>query len=138
VAVSPALKRLSWALALSLGLNVFLLGFSASRFARGGREHMHEGPPRGAMRRVLGEPTPELMAHRGDLREARRAVAEALETEPLDRARLKSALDRLRTETSEGQAALHERLLERASELPIEQRRELAQSRLLRGKPSPP
>ena len=137
--MSPALKRLSWALALSLGLNVFLLGFSASRFARGGHEeHVHEGRPRGAMRRVLGEPTPELMAHRGDLREARRAVAEALETEPLDRARLKSALDRLRVETSEGQAALHERLLERASELPLEQRRELAQSRLLRGKPSPP
>lgn len=137
--MSPLLRRLSWALALSLGLNVFLIGFATSRFVRGERrDRMHEGPPRGAMRRVLGEPTPALMAHRGELRAARVAVAEALETEPLDRARLKSALDRLRMETSEGQAALHERLLERASELPLEQRRELAKSRLLRGEPKAP
>lgn len=131
--MSPALKRLSWALALSLGLNVFLLGHESSRWFHQQRaEEVHGGRPRGPMHRMFGEPSPALLSHRSELRAARRAVAEALESDPLDRERLKSALARLREETSEGQAALHERLIERAGELPLEQRRELAQSRLLR------
>ena len=131
--MTPALKRLRWALALSLALNVFLLGFASARWLQR-RSHWsadarHKEHP---MRRLLGPATPELRAQRGELRAARREVGDALEAEPFDRERMARALAKLREETSEGQRKLHERLLERAATLSLEQRRQFAESRFFR------
>lgn len=131
--MTPALKRLSWMLALSLGLNVFLLGFESARWLQR-RAHSsadaHREPH--SMRRLLGPPTPELRTQRGELRAARQQVGAALEADPFDRERMANALAKLRETTGEGQRKLHEHLLARVATLPLEQRRQFARSRFFR------
>jgi uncharacterized membrane protein len=129
-------------LALSLGLNVFLLGFESARWlqrrAHSGAPEVANGP-RHEMRAMWGPPTPELKAQRAQLHAARREVGEALVAEPFDRPRMEKALGRLREETSKGQQRLHEHLLERAATLPLEQRKKFASSRFFRhGSPRDP
>jgi hypothetical protein len=129
--VNSLARRLSWALALSIGLNLFLLGFGIARAWRS-----HGGPPdphggergRPGLARMLG-PTPELRAQRQELGEARRRVAEALGAEPYQRARTEQALRELRDVVRRGQELLHRRLLERADQLTPSERRELATQR---------
>jgi hypothetical protein len=117
------IKRLSWALALSVGLNLFLLGFGAARVWRGRAGH------RPALMRLLGPPTPALRAQRDELNAARRRVGDALEAEPFDRERAERALVDLRASAARGQELLHQRLLERAAQMTREQRRKLAEQR---------
>jgi uncharacterized membrane protein len=136
--VTTVTKRLSWALALSIGLNLFLLGYGGSRWFR---THRSMGPPGAAMHgpkhgpglaRWLGPPTPEVRGQHRALSEARTAVGQALTAEPYDAARLAHALSELRTHTSKSQEVLHQRLLELAATMTPEQRRELARSRFVR------
>jgi uncharacterized membrane protein len=135
--VTPLLKRLSWALALSVGLNVFLLGFGTARwFQRRAHSSVDDAPrgPRGT-HGIFGAPTPELRAKRSELRAARGQVGEALESEPFDRERMEEALANLREKTADGQRELHEHLLQRISTLPLEQRKRFAKSRYFREGP---
>ncbi|HEY6876396.1 MAG TPA: periplasmic heavy metal sensor [Polyangiales bacterium] len=119
------IKRLSWALAISIGLNLFLLGFGAARAWRG-----HGGPAhRPGLMRMLGPPSPELRAQHHELEAARKRVAEAFAAEPYDRTRAEHALADLRARVTRSQELLHQHLLERADTLPPEERRRLAGQR---------
>jgi uncharacterized membrane protein len=139
--VSTVTKRLSWALALSIGLNLFLLGFGGSRWLRARSGHHASsvganGPGRGhGAPRWMGTPSPALREQHRSLIEARRAVGSALEHEPYEATQLERALTDLRSNTAKSQLLLHERLLERAPALSPEERRELANSRFLRALP---
>lgn len=145
--MSSLTKRLSWALALSVALNLFLIGFGSARFMR---REAHGAELRARFKRehprlLLGAPTPELREQRRALELSRKQVADALLAEPYDRARLAEALRALRETTQRGQALLHEHLLGHAATLSAEQRRSLAQRRFLhelegreRDRPPPP
>ena len=136
-------KRLVIALAASVAVNLFLGGFLTSRaFIHRRGEHLAEpGPflgPRGLLGpRGMANATPEvkkvleqhregLREHRRRMHEARRGVAEALTTEPFERARLEQALAGARSATDASQAAMHAALLEVAATVGPEERRELA------------
>jgi uncharacterized membrane protein len=114
------IKRLSWALALSVGLNLFLVGFGVARAWRAHGEH------RPGLMHALGPPTPALRAQHQQLTAARRQVGEALRAEPFDRARAEHALAELRSTAGHSQELLHRRLLERAEQMSPEQRHKLA------------
>lgn len=133
--MSSVTKRLSWALALSIGLNLFLVGFGSSRWlrARSPRGAWHGPGAEHGLARFLGPSMAELREQHRGLIDARRAVAAALQAEPYDAKQLQQALSTLRATTSKSQLALHERLLERAPTLTLEERRELAKSRFVRG-----
>lgn len=132
--MSSVAKRLSWALALSLGLNLFLLGLGSARWlhrrASYADEAMHHDRPH--LPRFLGPPTPELREQHEALRAARRKVGSALEAEPYDPRALSEALVELRAITSRGQELLHAHLLAHAAKLSAAERRALAESRFLR------
>lgn len=136
-----ALKRwLVIALVISAALNLFALGFVAARSMRP-HDHGRHGPfmgPRGMMREGVGpEARPlvdKVMAHHGEalraerkeLRQARRAVRDALLREPFDATQLERALAGLRARTDSSQQRMHEALVELARTLPREQRKHLA------------
>jgi len=126
-------NRLRWALALSVLLNLFLLGFGASRWMQ--RREMHGHHPRGDRGAFLKlvPPTPELRAQHRLLLDARRDVGQALRAEPYDAKALDSALTSLRATTAKSQDLLHARLLDQAGKLTAKQRAELANGRFLRG-----
>lgn len=123
-------SRQRWLLALSLGLNLFLLGFGAARWwlkgPRDGRRATHA---------LMGTPPPALRARHEELRGARREVGDALAAEPYDPERLKRALDALRAATGRTQVLMHERLVERAGTLSASDRRALARARFVRELP---
>jgi hypothetical protein len=139
--VNPLTKKLVWALAISAGLNLFLLGFGVARTLKprqlGHKPPMHEpehmGP--GKALRFMGPHAPALRGQRRELLEAREAVAQALTREPFDREALAGALLNLRNVTAAGQAKLHEVLLETAEKLPRDEREQLARSKLLHDVP---
>jgi Spy/CpxP family protein refolding chaperone len=136
-------KRLWIALAVSLTLNLFGLGFMSARalHGRGGDHHGPRGPffgPRGLLldaelggsmdaqvRGVMERHRESLRAQREQLRQARRAVQTALMSEPFDAGALKQALARLRQRTGESQALMHAALIEIAPALTHEQRERL-------------
>ncbi len=130
--MSSLATRLSWALALSLGLNLFLLGMGAARWFHPHAPYAEHRGPHGRPGRFLGPPTPELRAQHDALREARARVGMALEAEPFDAKALSEALAALRSVTGRSQELLHAHLLERAPELSPSDRRALAESRFLR------
>jgi uncharacterized membrane protein len=133
-------SRRRWVVAgvLSAVLNVFLIGFFAGRhvFGPGGcgpRGFMH-GPRAAFHERVPPEDRARLRQKLVSLREAREQVRAALLREPYDPAQLAEALTNLRKHSAEVQEDMHRMLLEGASKLSPEERRRLADSRLL-GKP---
>jgi uncharacterized membrane protein len=127
-------------LAVSLALNVFILGFLAARaWQRPGAG----GPGRTPATlfhadRILGETSPgklkwltreqrqELVPRWRALREARRDAEQALRAEPFDRASFERALERVRGETVNTQSTLHGLLVGLAEGMTPEQRAELA------------
>jgi hypothetical protein len=130
-------KGLAIALAISVVLNVFFLGFWAARSLR----HWHE-------RRVpetffsaiddtpaVGEAWKRhgvvLRQRRQSVDAARMAVHDALVAEPFRPETLETALAKLRAETAETQAAFHAALVQIARDLGPEARRRLAESRWL-------
>ena len=88
----------------------------------------HRGPRR------RGEPFPwlsqqekeELRPKREALVEARRDAEQVLVADPLDPAKLGSALGVVRAQTTQLQATVHERLIQHAQSLGLEERRKLA------------
>jgi len=143
--VSVLAKRLSWLLALSMGLNLFFIAYGGARWlrrpeARGAELHARDG--RGEHRGrglgpLLGPPTPLLRDQHRALSEARRSVGVALQAEPFDAEKLRAALTALRSKTSEGQELLHQKLVERASQMSVSERTELAKGRFVRELPPP-
>jgi uncharacterized membrane protein len=140
--VNVLAKRSSWLLALSLGLNLFLIAYGGARWlrrpeahaARGAEMGRHEGREhRGhGLGPWLGPPTPELRAQHQALSAARHGVGAALSADPFDAEKLRSALATLRSTTSRGQELVHQKLVERASQMTASERAELAKGRFLR------
>jgi Spy/CpxP family protein refolding chaperone len=141
--MSAAGKRLWIALAISLTLNLFGLGFMSARLLHGRGGH-HDGPrgpffgPGGLLldaelgasrdaqvRGVMERHRESLRAQRERLRDARRAVQAALASEPFDPEALTQALARLRQRTDQSQALMHAALIEIAPSLTHEQRQRL-------------
>lgn len=132
--MTPREKRLLIGLVLSVGLNLFLVGFLVAR-GIGHRPPPHRGPgPFHAhevfdvgrspeMRARFERRKDELRPKHRALRDARKGVEEALLAEPYDRARVESALAELRKETGAMQEGMHRALLDIAEELGPEQRR---------------
>lgn len=138
--MSPASRKLAVGLALSVALNMFLLGVLVARMWPTQR-HAFGGPGRALfhadeafrgdeprMKRILRAHKGELMAQRRAAREARRKVRAALEAEPFDRAQLDRELQGLRAETQRSQEALHRAFLDLATQATPEQRRRLGRS----------
>jgi uncharacterized membrane protein len=120
---------------VSAVLNVFLIGFLAGRHAlgpgcgaRGFRHEMHAP----LAKRLPPEDRARLRQKLEAVRAARSQVREALLREPFQAAQLEAALSVLRDRSAELQLDMHRELLENAGQLTVEQRRRLADSRLLR------
>jgi uncharacterized membrane protein len=133
-------RWLVWGFGLSIGINVFLIGFIAARsFGGNPREAVPfagGGPHRFAdpeLRAALRKHSSGLRAQRQGVNQARQLVQSALKREPFRPEELASALDALRAQTAESQAAMHRELIGIASELTPEQRQRLAESRWVRG-----
>ncbi|HEU4582633.1 MAG TPA: periplasmic heavy metal sensor [Polyangiaceae bacterium] len=142
-------RWLTIAFAVSVALNLFFLGVAAARFwqhrewrtrrwgdpalnmaggaAGPARPDGHRGPRR-------REPFPwlsqqekeELRPKRQALVEARRDAEQVLVADPLDAAKLGSALETVRAQTARLQASVHERLIQHAQSMGLEERRKLA------------
>jgi uncharacterized membrane protein len=139
-------RRLVIALAVSVSINLFLIGFITARFAVRSDTMIpfgEEAPPGGPVSlfgatEVLGNPQPmkrllrkhmkDFKPKRKQLKEARHRVARALATEPFDPKLLHSELGNLRQATRDSQRAIHNALVDLAISLTPEQRQRLAQS----------
>ena len=147
--MTPVTRRLAIALAVSVAVNLFLVGFIAMRAYRGGRHHErghrhgHELGPRAfgrdgdpqadqAMRRVMQRREAALRAQGRKLRATRGAVSAAFRAEPFDPQALARELAELRAQTAESQRLMHEALVEVAPTLTPEQRARLARRALER------
>ena len=142
--MTPLSKRLGIFLAISIGLNLLLAGLWLGRGLRGRGPH---GPPLGAhgaevesarrhpaLRRAFDGKAPEFAARRQAAREARGQVAQSLEQQPFDRARVEAALSALRAENMRSQELLHNQVVSVAERGSPEQRRELGRT-FLRERP---
>jgi uncharacterized membrane protein len=133
--MSGTMRNLVIALVVSVLVNVFFVGLWAGRFMRGAT-HIARGPDTfeidgGAPMRGVWRKRDAVLRPRSDAVDAaRRAVRDALVAEPFDAAALESALAGLRTQTDAAQVALHRALVDAARDLPLEERRRLADSRL--------
>jgi len=145
--MTPLSKRLGIFLAISIGLNLLLTGLWLGRGLRGRGPHGPHGPPLGAhgaevegarrhpaLRRAFDGKAPEFAARRQAAREARSKVAQSLEQQPFDRARVEGALSALRAENLRSQELLHSQVVSVAERGSPEQRRELGRT-FLRQRP---
>ena len=138
------------AFAVSVALNLFFLGIASARFWQHRQWRLQRwsepalnmaGGAAGAARpagrrgpRRHGEPFPwlsqqekaELKPKREALIDARRGAEQVLVADTLDPAKLTDALNTVRAQTTQLQAAMHERLLQHAQALGPEERRKLA------------
>jgi len=126
-------RRLVVLLALSIGLNLLLGGlFIGARWAGPKRgPGLERGPDRGArfpqaFEQSLEGRRSELSARRRAVAEARKNARSVLERDPLDRAALETALERLRRETEGSQEIVHRALVDAAARAPKASRRELS------------
>jgi uncharacterized membrane protein len=125
-------RRLLVLLAISIGLNLLLAGlwigarWSGPRHGPGQRfGGERDGGFPAAFSQAIEERRGDLAARRRAVAEARRAARSVLEREPLDRAALEAALERLRRETEGSQQIVHHALIDAAVRSPSESRREL-------------
>ncbi len=142
-------RWLAIALAVSVAINLFFLGVTAARWwqhrqwraerwgsaSSSARVHEPDGE-RPERRHRRGRRAPlswmteaeraELRPKRQELVGIRREAERVLSAEPFDPAKFQSALQALRAETTQIQAAVHEKLVQRAATLSPEERRKLA------------
>jgi len=139
--VTAIVRKLSIALAVSVALNLFALGFLAARGFHGARGH--EGRPDVAEERMRGgrgalgfgpyaaelseARRSAMRSHRQAVAEAQRAVSAALAAEPFDRAALQTALQALRVQQTAAGGAAHDALVELAEKLDAPSRRALSE-----------
>lgn len=143
-------RWLTIALAVSVALNVFFLGVAAARWWQhrkwraerwGDSASLSTAAPRGdgeraerRHRRGRGAPLSWMTeAERAELRPKRQALVgirrdaeQVLAADPFDAKKFQSALEALRTETAQIQSVVHQKLLQRAATLSLEERRKLA------------
>lgn len=154
MSMEPITKRLAIALAISLSLNLFCLGFGVAKRMHGG----HMGPPmmfgpHGFMQRaglrdddrklrdILEKNRNRLHAQHSALMDARQDVRRAISADPLDDKQLDAALAQLRARSGEIQDQMHAALSQMAHALDAEQRKRLASAPWLLGPgegPPPP
>ena len=158
----PSNRKLAIALAISIGLNLFLVGAIASAWLVKRQYGALRPPPqagmagdfdfRGGLAALGGEARPlarEIRREHGPrlreagkaMQEARREVGRMLRAEEMDPAALDKALADLRKRSDEAQAAMHEVLMESITRLTPDQRRlflEAAMQRSPRGDRSQP
>jgi uncharacterized membrane protein len=130
--VNRRLKLVLLALAISVALNVFLLGFFAARVVRrshDGRFFDESGEHSTVLRESWRKRAETLRGRREAVDLARRGVRAALLAEPFDAEALTTALAALRAETNQTQAALDQALVEFARGLSAEDRKKLAEAR---------
>ena len=126
-------RALVLALAVSMALNLFGLGWlSAKGFGRGSKHRAERGDgshmPRRARTRWLSSEDRKLLRPRREaMRQARREAKRQLESEPFDRAGLASALAALRKQADAMQEVVHEQMTARAASMTSEQRKELSE-----------
>ncbi len=144
--MNPSIKPWAIALAVSLTLNVFGLGFVAARQIRGhhwranraqataqtshgGRraEFRTGGGPPAKVRQVILAHQTELAPRRGLVQSARESAKQALVTEPFDRARLLQSLTELRQASGALEEVRHQALVEAAAQMAAPERRSLAE-----------
>jgi len=130
--VSLATRRLSWALALSLGLNLFLVGFGVTRWMERRDPQKDRRERREQVEALLGAATPEMLEQRGKIASTRKRVVAMLSAEPFHQDRAFVALSELRSVVSVAQELLHEQILHRFPSLPVEQRAKFAQEHFSR------
>jgi uncharacterized membrane protein len=139
--MSQPARVLSVLLAVSLAINIFVLGFAVARVWQRPGQH-DRGPGREGplfhADRILGETgggklewlsreqRRELVPRFKALRRARQDAEQALRKEPFDRAAFEQALERVRGETVNVQSALHGLLAGLADGMSPAQRDELA------------
>lgn len=142
-------RALKIALAVSVGLNVFVLGAVAGGLIIGGKmlaERRPEGrPPVTALVGSLDEPTRErvedqlrqsALAARGDFetaREARREAVRLAGQETFDRSAVQAALDRSHTAEAAGRRRLEGTVLDVMGDMQAEDRRVFAPALSRRG-----
>jgi uncharacterized membrane protein len=135
--MTPLAKRLSIALAVSIALNLLLAGILVGRaFHRPPHPPERETPAfrgerdgnRAPLRKLLREQGGELKEKRRAIAEARRTAQTALEAEPFDRAALERALEALRDETVASQKIMHGAIADAATKGTPEERRKLGRS----------
>ncbi len=133
------MTRSRWAIValVSLGLNLFALGFFVSRGLREQTRPMERAPfglhqllrstENSALRTTLRAQLDALRPQRQALRATRRAVREALEAEPFDSERARKALEELRAKRLSLEAQMHKLLVETASQLSVGDRKRLTE-----------
>lgn len=141
-------RWLTIALAVSVAFNLFFLGVAAARWWQHRKwraERWSDGASlsvpaqraageRPERRHRRGRPLSWMTeAERAELRPRRQALVgirrdaeQVLSADPFDPAKLQSTLEALRTETTQMQAAVHQKLQQRAATLSLEERRKLA------------
>ncbi|MET0339380.1 MAG: periplasmic heavy metal sensor [Polyangiales bacterium] len=130
--MSLATKRLSWALAFSLGLNLFLVAFGVMRWVerRDPRRERHER--RAQVEAVLGAATPAMKEQRAKLAATRARVMTQLGADKFDAEASRAALEALRRDVTAAQELLHGQILERFPTLDAGARRGFAQRQFAR------
>ena len=130
--MSLATRRLSWALALSLGLNLFLIGFGVMRWMERRDPHKQRRERREQIEALLGPPTADMIEQRGKIAATRKKVVTVLSAETFSQDRAFNALAELRTVISVAQELLHEQIVSRFPNTPVEQRKKFAEQHFSR------
>lgn len=130
--MSLATKRLSWALAVSLGLNLFLVAFGVMRFLERRDPHRDRHERRAQAEAALGAPTPAMREQRAKLSATRQRVMTVLSADPFEPEAARTALGDLRSDVTAAQELLHQQILERFPKLPPAARRGFAQRQFAR------
>ncbi len=133
-------RTLTWLLAASLAVNLFLAGFLAARSLRHHDVERRRPPDlfhiggalRGSdvpgVRQKMRTHMQQARPARRELRRARAEVKAALEAEQFDRQRLESALAELRAQSVKMQDLLHGALVDVVDGLSAQERRSLAEA----------
>ncbi|UCH73812.1 MAG: periplasmic heavy metal sensor [Rhodospirillales bacterium] len=152
---TPTSRRLAIALAVSVGLNLFLAGMIASAWIA--KRHYADRPDRPAAalaggfdfrrglaalgdearpiaREIRRDFAPRLRESGREVRAARQDVGALLLREDLDPAALQDAFGELRQATDNAQATMHEALIETMTRLDTDQRRAFLEA-AMRGRP---
>lgn len=150
----PTTRKLAIALAISIGLNLFLGGAIASawlvkRHYAGLRPPLQAGMAgdfnfRGGLaalgnearplaREIRREHGPRLREAGKEIREARQDIARLLRADTIDPAELSKALAVLRQRSDEAQAVMHEVLVKAMTSLTPDQRRKFLEAAIRRG-----
>ncbi len=126
-------RRLSIALALSVGLNLVFAGiWIGSRFRHPHHPAELAGGRGGRFPKAFGEAMAgrraELAAQRSAVASARAEAEAVLAREPFDRAAFDASLSELRRKTQATQEIVHRAVGDAAATLPVERRRELGRA----------